>query len=582
METPSKELLQRVKSGEEGAFEELYRLCYQHIYSMAFFLLKNHHDAEDAVQNTFLRVYTGIRSLRDEDKFVSWLDKIAYHEFIRQMQFSKEEVALDAETEIRYLEALEEDFSLPAPYTENRDLARRLWKLLLDLPAEQRQVLVLYYYHRLSVKEIAEMIGVSVGTVTSRLHYARVKIKKYVEQQEKKTGDKFYGVPLLPFGKALERLFNQNTEKKKEKVLWAGFQKELQSLGYSGSTVLFVGNKRLLAAKIAAGVIAAAILMSGVSAAFAGELPESGRGWGHLSGAGQNDPKGKNPSEPASNGDDLMNPFYEPADAAPRENITTDNVDTAVQYNAADNETQNRPVLPTESVVQNPLIAPTQALTRPTEQSAVDPTAPAPTQNSGVYQAYRTLLLKNEQAIKAYIWQYSDASYPVALADIYGDSTPEMLYFSASGNTAQLNIYTYDGAKTVSLLNGSALSSNADIDDTYFLFQKSGDKRLYLYSADDSDYGTSRCLRLDESGGGLSVTELCSSKAYPSKFVVNGKEVSTSAYAAFESSLFSDISGILIRNDARGMCSQEAYDALERHASKATSFNDMLDYLEEQ
>lgn len=589
METPSKELLQSVKNGEDGAFEKLYRICCQRIYAQAFFLLKNHHDAEDVVQNTFLRVYTGIRSLKDDEKFVPWLEKIAYHECIRQMRYSKEEVALDEETEIRYLEALEDDFSLPIPYAENRDLSRRLWKLLLDLPAEQRQVLVLYYYHRLSVKEITEIIGVSVGTVTSRLHYARTKIKKFVEQQEKKTGDKFYGVPVLPFGEVLSRLFDRNTEnKKKEKALFAGFQKELRSLGFSGETVSSAGNTPFLNAKIAAGIIAAAILLGSVSAAFAGEIPETGRGWGNFGGTGQNDPESKNPSEPVTNVNDAVIPLNNFNDTAPRENVIANNLYQTPQYVNEDNDVYNNrngQVLPTQSVVQNLLTAPTQALTRPTEQNAVDPTtaptSPAPTQNNNAYQAYRTLLLQNEQAIQAYNWQYSDKSLPVAMADVFGDSTPELLYLSASGNTARLNVYTYDGTKTV-LLSGSALSSNADIDDTYFLFQKSGDKRLYLYSADDNDYGTSRCLRFDESDGKLTATELCSSRSYPSSYIVNSENVSTSAYAAYESSLFSDISSILIRNDMRGSCSLAAYNALERYPSNAMSLNDMLDYLEER
>lgn len=591
MEAPSKELLKRVKEGQEGAFEELYLSYYQDIYGMAFFLLKNHHDAEDAVQNTFLRVYTGIRSLKTDESFVRWLDTIANNECFRLMQSTKPVAQLDEESEARYIEAVEEEFALPAVYAEKKDLSRRLWKLLLELPVEQRQALVLHYYHQLSVKDIAEITGVSVGTVTSRLYYARSKIRKFIEQQEKKTGDKFYGVPLLPMSGVLERLLAYNAKEKKDHpALWAGFQKELRSLSSSfGGTSSVSFGDRFLGIKITAAVIAAAMLIGSVAAAFAGEAPDAGRGWSNLVNGGQTDPERKAPIDPTYGENNAPAPYNNPNANTPLGNTGyAQNIADQPQNNNADadNNSQEQQILPSQSVVQNPLTAPTQALTNPTEQPAVAPstapTSPSPTQNNGVYQAYRDLLQQNAQAINAYSWQYSDTSLPVALADIYGDSTPELLFLSASGNTARLNIYTYDGTKTVSLPSGSALSSNADIDDTYFLFQKSGDKRLYLYTADDNDYGTSRCIRFDESGSGLTATELCSSRSYPSRFIVDNDVVSTSAYSVYESSLFSDISSILIRNDMRGSCSLAAYNALERHSSKAMSLNDMLEYLEER
>ena len=75
--------------------------------------------------------------------------------------------------------------------------------------------------------------------------------------------------------------------------------------------------------------------------------------------------------------------------------------------------------------------------------------------------------------------------------------------------------------------------------------------------------------------------ELASGRLYPSQYTVGGNTVSDSAYAAYEKELFSDISGILLRNDIRGMCSDEAYEAQSRYSPSAMSLNDMLRYLED-
>lgn len=584
MQAPSKELLEQVKSGDKKAFGELYTQCRQSCYGYALMLLKNHEDAEDAVQNTFIRMYGSIRTLHNDDAFVMWTERILNRECIKIANRRGIEISSDDTVYSDRVSDQEEEFMLPELYAERSDLSDRLKAEIEKLSFEQRRAILLFHYHNMSLQQIAELTDSNLNTVKSRLRYARLSLKKNIEEQEKQSGERFYGVPLLPLSDILTRILDREKSKKKPAALWKSLQKDLDAVcgGFSGEQP----GSGATATKLAAGVLAALLVLGAAAGVLSGALSqEAARGWGSLQGGEQQDPEQLLSSEPGSQ-DDLPVQYPNQSNTPIGADDLAQNVVNTPQA-PVDNNNQTPAVLPTQTV-QNTPVSPTQPGTRsdtpnePTPQRTPLPTLPpADTQKQGgnAYQAYRELLQQNAQAIQSYNWQFSNSSAPVTLADIYGDDTPELLYFSANGNTAQLNIYTYDGTDTVSLLNDSPLRSNADINDSFFLFQKEGDKHLYLYSADDNDYGSSRCIRMDESGGKLVATELCSSRSYPSRYTVGNDVFSSSAYIACETSLFSDINSILIRNDMRGMCSDEAYEAQKRYSPSAMSLNEMLSYL---
>nr|WP_316614968.1 sigma-70 family RNA polymerase sigma factor [uncultured Ruminococcus sp.] len=580
MQAPSKELLAQVKSGDKKAFGELYTQYRQSCYSFALVILKNHEDAEDAVQNTFIRMYGSIRTLHNDDAFVMWTEKILNRECIKIANRRGMEIADNNAVYSDREPDQEDEFMLPELYAERSDLSDRLMAEIEKLSFEQRRAILLFHYHRLSLQQIAELTDSNINTVKSRLRYARQTLKKNIEEQEKQSGERFYGVPLLPLTDILTRILDREKSRKKPAALWKSLQKDLDAVcgGFSGK----LPGSGTNAAKLAAGALAIMLVLGAAAGVLSGALSqESARGWGSMQGGEQQDPEQLLSSE-ASSQNDL------PVQYPDQNTFTPVNADNVAQnvintpQTPVDNNNQTPAVQPTQAV-QNTPVSPTQANPDTPNQPTPLPTLPpeeSREQGNNAFGAYRELLRQNAQAIQGYNWQFSDSSAPVTLADIYGDDTPELLFFSANGNTAQLNIYTYDGTNTVSLLNDSPLRSNADINDSFFLFQKDGDKHLYLYSTDDSDYGSSRCIRLDENGDKLVATELCSSRTYPSKYIVRNEVLSSSAYIACEKSLFLDISSILIRNDMRGMCSDEAYEAQSRYSPSAMSLNDMLRYLE--
>lgn len=596
MQPPSRELLENVKSGGKEAFGELYERYRQPCYAFALMMLKIPEDAEDAVQNTFIRMYGSIGTLQNDDAFVLWMERILNRECLKIAQRHNIEIISDALVSSDRVADPEEEFMLPEPYAEQNDLSQRLKNEIERLPFEQRRVLLLFYYHELSLKQIADVTDSNLNTVKSRLRYARLSLKKSIEQQEVQSGDKFYGIPLLPFREILTRILDREKGKKKSSALWKRLQKDIDAVcgGFNGR--LPGGGGRMT--KIVAGVLAAMLALGAAAGVLTGAITQdSDNGWSNMRSADpEKDPKPIPSTEPGAQPDEpVQNPNqngFEPfnADALARNVFNT-------PQNIFNNNSDTPAVLPTQAT-RNASVAPTQAA----QETPVSPTraseATEQESHKTAAQAYYELLGSQAEMIERYDWQFSNAvtaaavTEAVVLADIYGDSIPELLFMSAKDdNIATLNIYTYDGAKAVSLLSDKeSFRTLRDVDDYYFLYQKSGDKRLYLYSLIDDDpiptdrnirFPTARNIRFDESAGGLIQTELSSSSIDidPPRDTINGRSVSAEEYAAYEKSLFSDISGILMDSSKRCIPSVEALDATWGARPWATSLEDTRTYL---
>ena len=180
-------LVRDMKNGDEGAFDQLYRLYAKKLYGMAFLISKSRADSEDIVQEAFVKCFLWRSSIREEKAFESWLYQILVRtawRFVKQKRsdFSYEELSdsssenysgswiqLDKET----LEPLEEMIS--------REEKETLIRAVGNLELKQRTVVTLYYFNRLSVKDIARITGSFEGTVKSRLHKGRENLKRQLE-----------------------------------------------------------------------------------------------------------------------------------------------------------------------------------------------------------------------------------------------------------------------------------------------------------------------------------------------------------------------------------------------------------------
>jgi RNA polymerase sigma-70 factor (ECF subfamily) len=167
----------QARAGEPGAWDILFKRYQLPLYVYVFELVRNEQTSLDVVQETFIAAVRHIGGLRDGVKFGGWLFGIAHQKCLQQWRKrDREAAALDdlAETPVD-LESGPDDLLI------RREQEDAFMKLLTQLPPPQRSVLLLHFIEEFSLEEIAGITGVSLGTVKSRLHYAKKALRKLIE-----------------------------------------------------------------------------------------------------------------------------------------------------------------------------------------------------------------------------------------------------------------------------------------------------------------------------------------------------------------------------------------------------------------
>ena len=164
----------QAKAGEPEAWDALFRRYQLPLYVYVFELVHDEQASLDLVQETFIAAVRHIGSLRDDGKFGSWLFGIAHQKCIqRWRKQSREKVLLD-----EIPESADEFEGRPDDWLIRREQEAEFMKLLNQLPLPQRSVLLLHFVEDFSLEEIAGITGTPIGTVKSRLHYAKRVLKK--------------------------------------------------------------------------------------------------------------------------------------------------------------------------------------------------------------------------------------------------------------------------------------------------------------------------------------------------------------------------------------------------------------------
>ena len=179
------ELLVRFAGGERSAIEELFRRYRVHAYRVAYRLLGNEADALDAVQEGFVKALTHLTGFQGRSSFKTWLLRVVYNAALDlgRQRGRREMLSLDAGSggEQTHSGLLINDEA--GQGLEQADLRQALDAALATLSDVQRQAFVLHADAELTYREISEVMGTSIGTVMSRLYYARQKLRALLHEQ---------------------------------------------------------------------------------------------------------------------------------------------------------------------------------------------------------------------------------------------------------------------------------------------------------------------------------------------------------------------------------------------------------------
>lgn len=193
-------LVTAAQNGDNGALNELFSAFYNDVYYFALKTLKDDEIACDVTQEAFVEIIRTIGNLQEPAAFVKWMKQITYHQCTRYFKKKKDVIVDEDEDGNTLFDTVQEDKTdfIPDEALDQDEFKKTILAMLDDLSEEQRAAVLMFYYDEMSVKQIAEIQGVSENTVKSRLNYARKGIKKSVEDYEEKHGVKLHGLTALP------------------------------------------------------------------------------------------------------------------------------------------------------------------------------------------------------------------------------------------------------------------------------------------------------------------------------------------------------------------------------------------------
>lgn len=162
------------------AFSEVIDKYTEQLYWQIRRMVADHDDANDLLQNTFMKAWTSLENFRGEAKLSTWLYKIAVNESLSHLEKSKRRQSLSLDDEDSALvHKIEAD-----TWFDGDDLQLRLRKAVAALPEKQRLVFNMKYFDEMKYEQISEILGTSVGALKASYHLAVKKIEKFLEETD--------------------------------------------------------------------------------------------------------------------------------------------------------------------------------------------------------------------------------------------------------------------------------------------------------------------------------------------------------------------------------------------------------------
>jgi len=187
-------LVDRFKNGDEAAFNEMVSRYWDRIYGMVHQLLRNQQDAEEVTQDAFIRAHRGLVNFRGDSAFSTWLYQIAtnlarnrYWYWWRRKRDKTvsfdQPVSADNDTPLS--EVFAADVETPGDITVTQELVDRIASGMDKLSPKHREILILRNVKNMAYEEISEILGISVGTVKSRIARARESLRATMGEEFK-------------------------------------------------------------------------------------------------------------------------------------------------------------------------------------------------------------------------------------------------------------------------------------------------------------------------------------------------------------------------------------------------------------
>lgn len=165
------------KNSRNAAFRELVNLYKERLYWQIRNIVKDHDDADDVLQNTFIKIFNNIEQFKGDSQLFSWMYRIATHEAINFLNQKARKLKIGSEElQDQIVSNLESDV-----YFEGDEIQLQLQKAIATLPDKQQRVFNMKYFQELKYKEISDILGTSEGALKASYHIAVKKIEEFLK-----------------------------------------------------------------------------------------------------------------------------------------------------------------------------------------------------------------------------------------------------------------------------------------------------------------------------------------------------------------------------------------------------------------
>ncbi len=175
--------IERVLNGDPAAFSHIVDRHKDHAFNLAFRICGNREEAEEAAQDSFLKVFRSLNGFRKKSSFATWLYRIVYNTSVSYIRSRKKGVLLLDDFPVDITDFSESSSKVEA---ENEYRNAIISFAMQKLNEEDRGIISLYYYEEMNTEEISVVTGISVSNVKVRLFRARQKMMEIIEKAEKK------------------------------------------------------------------------------------------------------------------------------------------------------------------------------------------------------------------------------------------------------------------------------------------------------------------------------------------------------------------------------------------------------------
>ncbi|MGX1024773.1 RNA polymerase sigma factor [Flavobacterium sp. CS20] len=174
-----KELISRLcsENQSDSAFTELVELYKEQLYWHIRYLLKNHEDTDDVLQNVFIKIYKNIKKFKGDSRLYSWMYRIAKNESLTFLKKRSKMLKIsDEELQTHIVDNLKSDV-----YFEGDQIQLKLHKAISTLPEKQKEVFQLRYFEEMKYQDMAELLQTSESALKSNYHHASKKVEQYLK-----------------------------------------------------------------------------------------------------------------------------------------------------------------------------------------------------------------------------------------------------------------------------------------------------------------------------------------------------------------------------------------------------------------